>query len=828
MDDRRKEKRQLIAEKTEKEYYRKKPKIADLFADAKNQLANVSESEWSNIPDIGDHSLRYKQKRQDSYTPVPDTLIAAQRKMNNSFTTTLDPRDQNGFLTPLSDNNISGIESVKNSNIRSDKLTKKLISASDDVSGKTNIDPQGYMTELNSIKVSSESEIADLKKARLLLKSMTNSNPKHGPGWIAAARLEEQAGKISEARKIIKEGCENCPENEDVWLEACRLQTPNKAKGVLANAVRFLPKSVKIWLKAADLENDINLKREVIRKAIEFIPTSVNLWKAAIELESDNEEDAKILLERAVECVPQSVEIWLALAKLEDYNNARNVLNRARMNVPTDPRIWIAGAQLEEANGNSLEKITLFIQRGITSLRNLKVEINRKKWLDEAENMERSGSKLSCIAIINNVLDIGIEEIDKKRTFVSDAEMMINNESFECARGIYSFILKLYPNDSEIWIKAIELEKKVNSSNEEEINGIIGNSLKNCSDSIEIWLNAVRYKYNKNNLNECRKLLEQAFEINKENEEFISNENLWFERIKLEWDNKEYDNARSLLKEARNKCINSKRIWLKSCLLEWEVKNYDLEIQLLNEAIDRFPTFDKLYMMKGQYYEENDNYTEAINSYKKGRSRCMKSSYLWILCSKLEEKVFDIRKARSTLEEGRIKNPNDDLLYYESILLEKRNKSEKKIIDSLLSKGLQDCPTSGLLYKILLEDCSKVEQKSVCSRAMEANANDGIIICTIAGIFAKNKKKKETAKKWYERALNCDRRNGDIYCKYFLFLNNYEYSEEEKNKLLSDCERNKPNKGLIWCSISKERENRHLDVKQIFEKVLIVLNNMNK
>ncbi|CAN0557458.1 unnamed protein product, partial [Laminaria digitata] len=35
-----------------------------------------------------------------------------------------------------------------------------------------------------------------LRQARLLLKSVTSTNPKHGPGWIAAARVEEYAGKI--------------------------------------------------------------------------------------------------------------------------------------------------------------------------------------------------------------------------------------------------------------------------------------------------------------------------------------------------------------------------------------------------------------------------------------------------------------------------------------------------------------------------------------------------------------------------------------------------------------------------------------------------------
>ena len=64
----------------------------------------------------------------------------------------------------------------------------------DSVSGQTVVDPKGYLTDLNSIVLSSDAEIGDIKKARMLLKSVINTNPKHAPGWVAAARLEELAG----------------------------------------------------------------------------------------------------------------------------------------------------------------------------------------------------------------------------------------------------------------------------------------------------------------------------------------------------------------------------------------------------------------------------------------------------------------------------------------------------------------------------------------------------------------------------------------------------------------------------------------------------------
>ena len=54
---------------------------------------------------------------------------------------------------------------------------------------------------------------------------MRDTNPKHSPAWIAAARVEEAAGKTAQARKLIMEGCEVCPDSEDVWLESARLHS---------------------------------------------------------------------------------------------------------------------------------------------------------------------------------------------------------------------------------------------------------------------------------------------------------------------------------------------------------------------------------------------------------------------------------------------------------------------------------------------------------------------------------------------------------------------------------------------------------------------------
>ena len=98
------------------------------------------------------------------------------------------------------------------------------ISGTSTTSGSaTSVDPKGYLTSLNSVVLKTDAEIGDIKRARMLFDSLVKSNPKHSPGWIAAAALEEHAGRLVAARKLIKMGCEQCPKAEDVWLEAARL-----------------------------------------------------------------------------------------------------------------------------------------------------------------------------------------------------------------------------------------------------------------------------------------------------------------------------------------------------------------------------------------------------------------------------------------------------------------------------------------------------------------------------------------------------------------------------------------------------------------------------
>ena len=91
------------------------------------------------------------------------------------------------------------------------------------VTGQTVVDPSGYLTDMQSMLPSYGGDIQDVKKARLLMKSVRETNPKQPQAWIGSARLEEVVGRLQEARTLIMAGTEKCPKSEDVWLEAARL-----------------------------------------------------------------------------------------------------------------------------------------------------------------------------------------------------------------------------------------------------------------------------------------------------------------------------------------------------------------------------------------------------------------------------------------------------------------------------------------------------------------------------------------------------------------------------------------------------------------------------
>ncbi len=62
--------------------------------------------------------------------------------------------------------------------------------------------------------------------------------------------------------------------------------------------------------------------------------------------------------------------------------------------------------------------------------------IDRKKWIELAEDAEKAAAPLTCACIIKSVLGLGVDKEDRKRTWIADAEVRLACSAFiHCATG---------------------------------------------------------------------------------------------------------------------------------------------------------------------------------------------------------------------------------------------------------------------------------------------------------------------------------------------------------------------------------------------------------
>lgn len=74
-----------------------------------------------------------------------------------------------------------------------------------------------------------------------------------------------------------------------------------------------------------------------------------------------------------------------------------------------------------KGNIHMVEKI---VDRALSSLSANGVEINRENWFQEAIEAEKSGAVNCCQAIIKSIIETGVEEEDRKQTWMDDAEFV--------------------------------------------------------------------------------------------------------------------------------------------------------------------------------------------------------------------------------------------------------------------------------------------------------------------------------------------------------------------------------------------------------------------
>lgn len=740
-------------------YEANNPKIQQQFADLKRSLASVSDEDWANLPEVGDltgKNRRTKQNLRQRFYAVPDSVIAGARDSSQMDTTVNDEGPQvngadnvDGTLTNFAD---IGAARDKVLQVRLDQAAQG--SGTDSTSGtSTNIDPKGYLTSLSKSEINSgqQAEVGDINRVRVLLDSVIKTNPKHAPGWIAAARLEEIAGKIGKARQLLNQGTEMCPNSDDIYLESIRMSREqiHNAKVIAANAITKNPNSVRLWEAAMSLESDPASKKRVIRKALDIMPKSVALWKSAVNLEA-SESDAKLLLARAVEEVPLSEDLWLALARLESPENAQKVLNKARMALPKNHKIWIQAARLQEQLSQN-DRVGTLMKRAVQSLARESAMLKREEWITEAETCEEEGAVLTCGAIIRETLAYGLDEDDdRKEIFLEDAKNSISRGKYETARAILATSLRIFVTSKKTWSQAADLERNHGTQASERT--VLEKAVEAVPQAEALWLRLARLS---GDLNDARKVLASAFNQNP------NCENIYLQAIKLESDHHQIDQARELLQTARTDA-GTDRVWIKSVAFERVQKNDIVALDLVNQGLQLYPKAARLWMQKGQIYESQSKLPQAREAYSTGTRACPTSVPLWLLWSRLEERMGVIVKARSVLDRARLANPKNDRLWTESIRVERRanNIPQAKV---LMAKALQECPTSGLLWSESIWHLEpRTQRKPRSLEAIKKVENDPVLFVTVARVFW-GERKLDKAASWFEKAILLDSDLGDTW-----------------------------------------------------------------
>ncbi|XXH03656.1 Dimethyladenosine transferase [Hypoxylon texense] len=815
MDKRRRARREAREKAEQEEYERKNPKIQQQFADLKRGLESVTEEEWAALPEVGDltgKNRRSKQARQQRFYAVPDSVLAAAGSAGELGSTVMDDgaastaggsSAQDGTMT-----NFAKIGQARDKvlQVRLDQASQNGAATS---GSATSVDPRGYLTSLAKTQLpESAAQVGDINRVRELLESVIKTNPNNGPGWTAAARLEELAGKIVAARNVIARGCEHCPKNEDVWLENIRLNEGRNAKIIAAQAIQKNNRSVRLWVEAMKLEDDTRSKKRVIRHALDHIPESEALWKEAVNLEEDP-SDAKLLLAKATELIPLSVDLWLALARLETPENAQKVLNKARKHCPTSHEIWIAAARLQEQLGQG-EKVNV-MKRAAQVLVKESAMPKREEWIGEAEKCEQEGAIITCGAIIRETLGYGLDEDDdRKDTWLDDARGSINRGMYETARAIYAYALRVFPTSKTIWLAAADLER--NHGSRDDLWQVLEKAVNAVPRSEVLWMMLAKEKWQAGEIDNARRVLARAFQQNP------NNEDIWLAAVKLEAENGQIEQARGLLKTARQEAPTD-RVWMKSAVFERQLDDLDAALDLVQQALNLFPASAKLWMMKGQIYEDLGKSLQAREAYSTGVKAVPKSVPLWLLYSRLEEKLGQLPKARSVLDRARLAVPKSAELWCESVRVERRAQNMKQA-ESLMERALRDVPKpdQGILWsEKIWHLTSRPQRKPRALEAIKEVDNDPTLLVAVARIFW-GERRLEKAQNWFEKALVRDSDLGDSWAWYYKFLLEHG-TEEKREEVISKCIGVEPRHGEVWQSVAKNPKNAKKSVEEILKLV---------
>lgn len=435
------------------------------------------------------------------------------------------------------------------------------------------------------------------------------------------------------------------------------------------------------------------------------------------------------------------------------------------------------------------------------------VDINKDFWIKDAQEAEHAGAVLTCQSIVRNVIGHGVEDEDRKHTWMEDADQCATQGAYECARAIYSHSLTIFPKKKSVWLAAAHFERS--HGTRESLETLLQQAVHNCPTEETLWLMGAKSKWLAGDVPAARSILALAFKANSNSEE------IWLAAVKLESENDEYERSRRILAKARSQAATPK-VMMKSSHLEWALGNLELAKSLLNEGIKQFPDFAKLWMMKGKILEQQLDDEAAWDVYKEAVKKCTSSIPLWRLLSFLEERKGKLVTARATLEKSRVRNPMNDELWLLAIRLELNN-GNREVSRSLMARALQECPNSGILWAqaIFLEDPAQRKSKSV--DALKRCQDDAHVVLAVSKMFWMEGKKNK-AREWFNKTVKIDPDLGDAWA-WFYKMELMFGTPDQQQECLKRCVQAEPRHGEHWCAISKQINNWRKKTEQVLKMV---------
>jgi pre-mRNA-processing factor 6 len=651
------------------------------------------------------------------------------------------------------------------------------------VSGQTNVDPKGYLTDLNSLKVNSEAEIGDIKKAQLLLKSVVTTNPKHAPGWIAIARLEEVSGKIVQARRYIDQGCHNCPDAEDVWLEAARLHTPANAAALLARAVQHNPQSIRA----------LAARRRARERAEQAQARAPQGARAHSEQRAplEGRRAARAARRRARAARPRRrvrAAQRRALARAGAPRDVRECAQSAQRRAQAPAHRAVDLDQRRQARGGQRQRRHA---RHYRAARRQVARAERRR--ARARPVDRRGrggreGRARCARRRRSCAP-RLAPASTRRT-ASASGSTTARRSFRAARSSVrapptrtrsprfrprsrsgcaspssrsatrrrptsraccsTLRCELAPTQRPPQTAAAATSEPIARAGERSVlDRLLETAVQQCPTAEVLWLMWAKDCAVRRDIDGARQVLQRAFAQNS------NSEHIWLAAVTLERDNGEVARARALLARARERA-GTERVWMKSALLERDQGKPEDERACARRGAAA--------LSAGRQAVDDARAARRAARRRRGGATVLRSrpeepgaidSAVAVRGAPRGAPEQFCQGARDAGEGARAQ-PEDDMLWLEAVRVE-RAANQEKIAEALLSKALQECPTSGVLWAAAIQFAARAQRRARSVDALKRCDNDVHVVLAVGKLFWAERLL-EKARTWLNRAVLLDGR----------------------------------------------------------------------